>query len=88
MAWICRITLAVLLVAYVVALTVALIGTQGLFGIQPDGLAAVYLILLGMPWSLLLWQSLPLIVNQTLIVILPLLNVLVIWLLCRRRRRG
>ncbi|MFD1343473.1 hypothetical protein [Litorisediminicola beolgyonensis] len=38
--------------AWLASAALALIGTQGLFGTQPDGLAAVWLIFVGMPWSL------------------------------------
>lgn len=38
--------------AWAASAALALIGTQGLFGTQPDGLAAVWLIFVGMPWSL------------------------------------
>lgn len=36
----------------VAALLFMAIGTQGLFGVQPDGLAAVGALMLAMPWSL------------------------------------
>ncbi len=39
--------------ACLAALALAVIGTQGLFGTAPDGLAAVFAIALALPWSLI-----------------------------------
>jgi hypothetical protein len=35
------------------AMAILVVGTQGLFGLEPDGLAAVFAIALAMPWSLI-----------------------------------
>ena len=51
---VCRILIVVYLIFYLGALAVAIIGTRGLFGVEPDGLAAVYLLFAGMPWTLAL----------------------------------
>ena len=50
-----QVLVALCALACLFALAVLLVGTRGWFGVQPDGLAAVYAILLAMPWSLLLF---------------------------------
>ena len=73
---------AVCLAAY----AIALIGTQGLFGTTPDGLAAVFLIFVGLPWSLLATPlallELPIIIGQATIVVAPLINLYILWKVC------
>ena len=70
------------------AYAIALIGTQGLFGTTPDGLAAVFLIFVGLPWSLLATpfalMELPVIFGQIVIVAAPLINLFILWKLCFR----
>jgi hypothetical protein len=70
---------------------VAAIGTQGLFGTSPDPFAALFLILLGLPWSPLLapltYFGAPVIVSQICIVLMPGLNIFVLWRLFRDERR-
>ena len=70
------------------AAALAVIGTQGLFGVAPDGLSAVYLILVGIPWSFmvsaLMLAGVPVVVGQAAIFVAPLIN---IWILTRIFRR-
>lgn len=70
------------------AYAIALIGTQGLFGTTPDGLAAVFLIFVGLPWSLLATplalMELPVLFGQIIIVAAPSINLFILWKLCFR----
>ncbi len=52
-----RFCVAVLAVAYVVALSLWAAGTFGLFGADRDPLAAILLVALAFPWSLLIGQA-------------------------------
>ena len=87
---ICRSLIGVGILLYVAAMAIAVIGTQGLFGVAPDGLAAVWLIFLGIPWSLFLSVAtlfgLPVIVGQIAVAVFPILNLYLIWRLCHGRR--
>ncbi len=86
---ICRLLIGGGILFYLAALAVALIGTQGWFGVQPDGLAAVYLIVLGTPWTLvmapLLMMGLPILIGQMVALAAPLLNLYILRRICRRR---
>ena len=67
---------------YLVALALLLIGTFGLFGQERDPLAGVFLMPLGMPWSLWLdglpeWSLLP------GAVLAPLVNLTILGIMCR-----
>ena len=70
---------------------VAVAGVNGLFGFEENSMAVIWLILIGMPWTMVLallpasgvlpW------IGQGFIALVPLFN---FWLLkraCRRRRR-
>ena len=74
----------------IVTLAIAVIGTQGLFGTQPDGLAAVFLIFVGLPWSLLVTPiallGLPVVIGQVLVVLIPIVNIAILIRLCRSAR--
>lgn len=88
---VCRVLIVVYLLFYLGALAVAIIGTRGLFGVEPDGLAAVYLLFAGMPWTLAL-PALPLAVipeglGQLLVAALPLINLVWLRWMCRKRRK-
>lgn len=50
--WTARVAFVVYVLACIAALGVLLVGTRGWFGVPPDGLAAVYALVLAMPWSL------------------------------------
>ena len=82
----CRIVVWGFVLLYGLALTVALVGTKGLFGMPPDGLAAVYLILLGQPWAMLA-GGLPAPFGMWGAVAAPAINLLLLFWLCRRAKR-
>ncbi len=82
MTGLCRIVLVIFAALYLFALAVFLIGTFGFFGSEPDPLSGVYLVPLGLPWNrmidgasdkLLVWLA----------AIAPLVNVMVLWIVCR-----
>ena len=87
----CRFVLTLLVLAYLFAFFVFASGTFGWFGVEQDPLSSVFLILLGMPWVLLPFDSL---VGEALLpltgVVAPLINLAIVWSLCRwrSRRRG
>jgi hypothetical protein len=54
MGYFCRILLVMFAAAYLFALAILVIGTFGLFGQARDPLSAVYLQLLGWPWTLMI----------------------------------
>ena len=86
---VCRAVIGAAILIYLATLAIAIIGTQGLFGTQPDGLAAVFLIFVGLPWSLLVTPiallGLPGVIGQVLIVLLPIVNIVILIGLCRGR---
>ncbi len=71
---------------YLVALALLLIGTFGLFGQERDPLSGIFLMPLGLPWNLML-EAFPDHVLPWLAALTPLLNILILSLLCRRLRR-
>lgn len=78
----CRIVLWVLIIAYLLALGLFVIGTLGLFGSPSGPLAGVYLVPLGVPWVLLAGEV-PDRTGPWLAVAAPLLNILIVWVICR-----
>jgi hypothetical protein len=86
----CLAGFAVFLLVYVAAFGFAVIGTRGLFGVEPNNLAAIWLILLGMPWTLLL-AALPgdglEMFGRLFVALAPLVNLWLVSRVCRRRRR-
>ena len=88
----CRLLLGAGIFVYLATLAIAIIGTQGLFGTTPDGLAAVFVIFAGLPWSLLatplvIFES-PLWIGQAWVVLSPLITLWLIWRLCSRTQDG
>lgn len=81
----CRIALAAFVALYLLALIIALPGTFGLFGIETDPLAGVFLIPLGLPWNLLI-DAFPAPLWPWLAAAAPLLNLLGLWTVCRAVR--
>lgn len=78
-----RLRFAAFALAYFAAAAIAIIGTQGYFGQSPDGLAAVYLIVVGLPWSLsavvvTLTQA-PDIIGQVIIFVAPMITLFLLW---------
>lgn len=66
------------------AIGVLIVGTFGLFGADRDPLSAVYLIPLGLPWNLLV-DIFPEPAWPWLATAAPLINLILLWLLCRWR---
>jgi predicted anti-sigma-YlaC factor YlaD len=52
--WLLRAVTVIYGLACVVSLMIMAVHTQGWFGVAPEGLAAVYALVLAMPWTLLL----------------------------------
>jgi len=77
-----RIILAIFIAVYVVALALLVIGTFGLFGSEPDPLAGVFLVPLGLPWNRLL-DGVPDSARPWLAAAAPGVNVLCLWLIFR-----
>ena len=46
-----RIAAIVFALLYAFALVVWAVGTFGLFGVEPDALSGIYLVVLGLPWT-------------------------------------
>lgn len=85
----CRWVVVVFALLYGVALALFAIGALGLFGSERDPLAGVFLIPLGLPWNLLS-DPLPEALYPWLGAGAPLLNLLLLGVLCRylaRQRR-
>ena len=87
----CRVLIIVYLLIYLATLATAYIGARGAFGFQPDGFSGVYLIFLGMPWTLALafieGDGFPVTLGRIFVAGAPLLNVGIAALLCRSRRK-
>lgn len=79
----CRIIFRAFAVLYVLALVLLAIGTFGLFGAERDPLAGVFLMPLGLPWNRL-FDSAPDSLLPWLAAGAPLVNLCLIWLVCRR----
>ena len=87
-ARLCRAAFVLLALLWVAALAILAIGTFGLFGQARDPLSAVFLMPLGLPWSLLAGR-LPEGAGAIALILAPGLNLLVLALLCRASaRRG
>jgi len=83
---ICRIFASLFAVVYLGALGVMIIGVYGLFGVQPGPLSAVYLLMLGAPWTGLmmpLLESLGDTATIALLAVAPLINLAAIYAICR-----
>ncbi len=83
----CRIVLVAFAAVYGVALVLLLIGTFGLFGNEPDPLAAVFLIPLGLPWNRML-DAIPEPWLPWLAALAPAVNFAILLGLCRIARGG
>jgi hypothetical protein len=78
----CRIIVLLFAAAYVAALGLLAVGTFGLFGNERDPLAGVFLVPLGLPWNLML-DGAPESTRPWLAAGTPMLNVAILWLICR-----
>ena len=67
---------------YVAALVLLAVGTFGWFGAERDPLAAVYLVPLGLPWTLLVGNA-PELLVPWLAIASPGLNLFLIVAMCR-----
>ena len=86
MASVCTWTVRIVGVLYLVALALLLIGTFGLFGQERDPLSAVFLVPLGLPWVLWL-DGVPDALKLWLASLAPLLNIAILFAMCRMLRR-
>jgi hypothetical protein len=87
----CLAGLGCFLLFYLVAGLIAVIGVNGLFGFEENSLAVIWLIFLGMPWTMVLallpasgvlpW------IGLGFIALVPLFNLWLLSRVCRRRRR-
>lgn len=81
----CRLLVICFALLYLAALCLLAVGTFGLFGNERDPLAGVFLMPLGLPWNLL-FDRLPDPLLPWLGAGAPLINFIVLWLICRMRR--
>ena len=78
----CAIVRTILLIAWLIALALFLLSIFGLFGQEMGPLAAVFLIPLGLPWTLFIdWAPEPAWPWHTALA--PLLNIVLLALSCR-----
>lgn len=82
----CRLTVVGLAILYGLALAFLAVGLFGLLGNPPDSLAGIYVILLGVPWSLSL-DALPEAWGPWTAGLAPLVNIALVAALCRRAWR-
>ncbi|MGL4397895.1 MAG: hypothetical protein ACRCS9_15260 [Hyphomicrobium sp.] len=87
MGTLCKILTRGFAILYLLALALWAISTFGLFGQEADPLSAVFLVLLGWPWTLVLEQVLG-VAGVWTVVIAPLFNLLLITGLCRLVNRN
>lgn len=79
---VCRVILTIYVLVYLAALLLLLIGTFGLFGQDKDPLSAVFLVPLGLPWNLFL-DAFGDQLRPWLAGLAPLLNILILKVICR-----
>ena len=79
---VCKWTIRIVGVLYLVALALLLIGTFGLFGQERDPLSAIFLIPLGVPWVFWL-DSVVDSLKPMLAILSPVLNIAILAALCR-----
>lgn len=86
MATACKWLIGIVGVLYLVALTLLLIGTFGLFGQERDPLAGVFLMPLGLPW--VLWfDGVAEGFKPWVAILAPALNLVILASACRLLRR-
>ncbi len=74
----CRLLLVVFALFWAIAFFLLLVGTFGWFGQPLDPLSGVFLVFLGVPWSLA-----PISYGAVIGALLPGLNLVLLFLLCR-----
>ena len=79
----CRAVIALFGLLYLVALALFAIGTFGLFDAEADPLAGVFILPLGLPWTLVT-GNLPDGIRPWAAIASPLLNLSIMIWLCRR----
>ena len=79
----CSVFVAGFGLVYLIALGLLLIGTFGLFGQEKDPLSGIFLLPLGLPWTLLA-GGLPDPVRPWAAGLAPALNLALAWYICRR----
>jgi len=80
----CKLLIGLFAVLYGLALTILAIGMFGLFGQPFEPLAGIYVILMGMPWSMAVFPA-PEPLIPWLAALTPMVNLaLIVWLCCRR----
>lgn len=82
MAKACRIVIWLFALAYLGATIVFAVGASGLFGVDRDPLAAVYLIPIGLPWNLAV-DWIPVSTQTTLAILAPAINLFLVAAACR-----
>jgi len=82
----CRFIVRAMVVLYLVALALFVVGTFGLFGAAQDPISGVFLIPMGWPWFLLV-ENAPEFSWPWLTAAAPILNILVVSAACRRLMR-
>ncbi len=78
----CSWALVAFATAYALALALLAIGAFGLFGAERDPLSGVFLLPLGLPWTVLLGAA-PEASLVWIAVGAPAINMLILWLACR-----
>ena len=86
MSRLCRVLLLVLVGFYLFALVILLVGTFGLFGQERDPLSAIFVVMLGLPWTRLV-DVFPELIQPWLAAATPLVNIAILWAICRRLSR-
>ena len=81
MRLVCKILFFGLLLAYLAALALLLIGTYGWFGSPRDPLAGVFLAPLGLPWTMLLDALFG--ARAWIAIVAPLINLAILYSICR-----
>jgi hypothetical protein len=83
----CGIVVYGFLLLYLLALGLLAVGTFGLFGAERDPLSAIYVLVLGLPWTRLI-DVFPAALHPWLAAGAPLVNFLILWAICRAFRAG
>lgn len=85
---ICRTVVLTFAFLYASALALLGLGTFGVFGVETDPLAGIYVVVLGLPW--ILFVDAPEALGPWLAVLAPGVNLALLLIVCsltRRRRR-
>ena len=85
--FLCRAGLWIYAALYLLALVVFAIGVFGWFGVEPDPLSGVYLVLIGQPWIYMVGVF-PEAAWPFAAVLTPAINLGILFFLCRFLARG